>query len=64
MEGVEILLGEGGDAELGAQISKHILVFAFGYLSLNSTLLISCIATIVQLHVLDIVCVLIIQESY
>ena len=27
--GLEILLGEGGDVELGARTSKHIFVFAF-----------------------------------
>ena len=67
MERVEILLDEGGDVEFGARTSKHIFVFVFGYLSLNSTPFISCIATIVQLHMLDIVSVLIlviIQESY
>ena len=32
--GLEILLGEGGDVELGAQTSKHIFVFAFDPLSL------------------------------
>ena len=32
--GLEILLGEGGDVELGARTSKHILVFAFDLLSL------------------------------
>ena len=32
---VEILLCEGGDVELGAQTSKHILVFAFDPLSLT-----------------------------
>ena len=65
MERVETLLGEGGDVELGARTSKHILVF--DYLSLNSTLFITCIATIVYLYMLDIICVLIlviIQESY
>ena len=35
---VEILLCEGGDVELGARASKHILVFAFDPLSLNSLL--------------------------
>jgi len=67
VEIVEILLGEGRDIEFGAQISKDIVVFMFGYLSLNSTLLISCIATIVHLHLFGIVCVLIlviIRESY
>ena len=33
---VEILMCEGGDVELGGRTSKHILVFAFGPLSLNS----------------------------
>ena len=33
--GLEILLGEGGDVELGARTSKHIFVFAFDPLSLN-----------------------------
>ena len=35
---VKILLCEGGDVELGAQISKHILVFAFDPLSLTLSL--------------------------
>ena len=34
--GLEILLGEGGDVELGARTSEHILVFAFDPISLNS----------------------------
>ena len=33
---VKILLCEGGDVELGARTSKHIFVFAFDPLSLNS----------------------------
>jgi len=33
VEIVEIFLSESGDVELGAWTSKHILVFAFGYLS-------------------------------
>jgi len=32
----EILLGEGGDVELGARTSEYIFVFAFDPLSLNS----------------------------
>ena len=32
--GLEILLGEGGDVELGARTSKHILLFAIDPLSL------------------------------
>ena len=35
---VEILLCEGGDVELGARTSKHILVFAFDPLSLTLSL--------------------------
>ena len=33
---MKILLCEGGDVELGARTSKHILVVAFDPLSLNS----------------------------
>ena len=36
VSGLEILLGEGGDVELGARTSKHILLFAFDPLTLNS----------------------------
>ena len=35
---VEILLCEGGDVELGARTSKHIVVFAFDPLSLTLSL--------------------------
>ena len=42
---VEILLCEGGDVELGARTSKHILVFAFDPLTLTlSFSLTLCIA--------------------
>ena len=41
MERVEVLLGESGDVELGARISKHIIVFVFGYLSQLYSLYIS-----------------------
>ena len=41
---VEILLCDGGDVELGARTSKHILVFAIDSLSLNSLSLILCLA--------------------
>ena len=59
--------GEGRDVKLGARTLKHILVFAFGYLSINSTLFISCIAIIVHLYMFGIVLVftlVLIQESY
>ena len=38
--GLEILLDEGGDVELGARTSEHITLFAFDPLSLNSLLFI------------------------
>ena len=36
--GLEILLGEGGDVELGARISKQILLFALDPLTLTLSL--------------------------
>ena len=42
--GMEILLGEGGDVELGARTSKHILLFAFDPLTLNPLSLYLCCA--------------------
>ena len=38
VSGLEILLGEGGDVELGARTSKHILLFAFDPLTLTLSL--------------------------
>ena len=43
--GLKILLGEGGEVELGAQTSKHIFVFAFDQLSLNPISLYLCCAS-------------------
>ena len=40
VSGLEIFLGEGGDVELGARTSKHILLFVFDPLTLNSLSLI------------------------
>ena len=40
--GLEILLGEGGDVELGARTSKHILLLAFDPLSLLPYLSFNC----------------------
>jgi len=37
--GLEILLWEGGDVELGARSSKHILLFALDPLALTLSLL-------------------------
>ena len=42
--GLEILLGEGGDVESGARTSKHIFVFAFDPLTLNSLSFYLCCA--------------------
>ena len=47
---VEILLCEGGDVELGAQTSKHILVFVIDPLSLNSLSFILCLALFHIVH--------------
>ena len=41
--GVEILLGEGGDVELGARTSKQILLFALDLLTLTLSLFTLCI---------------------
>ena len=40
--GVEIFLGEGGDVELGARTSKHILLFALDPLTLTLSLSLLC----------------------
>ena len=48
--GVEILLGEGGDVELGAQTSKHILLFALDPLALTLFLFTLCLASIHIVH--------------
>ena len=44
VSGLEILLGEGGDVELGARTSKHILLFVFDLLTLNPLSLYLCCA--------------------
>ena len=48
--GLEILLGEGGDVELGARTSEHIIVFAFDPLSLLtlSLLFVLCKASFIS----------------
>ena len=51
--GLEILLGEGGDVELGARTSEHIFVFAFDPLSLNPlSLFVLCIIHIIHIYLL------------
>ena len=44
--GFEILLGEGGDVELGARTSKHILLFALDPFTLSLSLFTLCIVHI------------------
>ena len=48
--GLEILLSEGGDVELGARTSKHIFVFAFDPLTLTlSPLFVLSIASFIHI---------------
>ena len=54
--GLEILLGEGGDVELGARTSEHIIVFAFDLLPLNSLFFILCCASFI--HIIYCLCFL------
>ena len=55
--GLEILLGEGGDVELGARTSKHILLFAFDQLTLNSlSLFVHCFTLSYHIHACVFVC--------
>ena len=61
--GLEILLGEGGDVELGARTSKHISLFAFVPLSLNPlSLFVLCI--IHSYHILLVLCLALIHITY
>ena len=43
---VEILLCEGGDVELGARTSKHILLFALNHLTLTLSLSLSLLCAL------------------
>ena len=54
--GLEILLGEGGDVELGARTSEHIIVFAFDPLSLNSLSLICVVHSIIHIVISYCLC--------
>ena len=56
--GLEILLGEGEDVELGARTSKHILLFAFDQLSLNSLSIYLCIASFILSYLIFLCCAL------
>ena len=56
--GLEILHGgEGGDVELGAQTSKHILVFAFDPISLDSLFILCKASSISTFHIISIACI-------
>ena len=50
VSGLEILLGESGDVELGTRTSKLILLFAFDPLTLNSLSLFLCLASFLIAH--------------
>ena len=56
--GLEILLGEGGDVELGARTSKHIIVFAFDPLPLNPLSLYLCKASFISFISICLCCAL------
>ena len=64
--GLEILLGEGGDVELGARTSKHIIVFAFDPISLNPlSLFVLCIALfILPYHSYCLCCLALFHSCY
>ena len=67
VSGLEILLGEGGDVELGARTSKHILLFAFDPLTLNSlslSLFVLCIIHIIHiLYACVVPCIILIAYN-
>ena len=57
ISGLEILLGEGGDVELGDRTSKHILLFAFDPLTLTLSLLfVPCIIHIAHSYIICLAC--------
>jgi len=56
--GLEILhSGIGGDVELGARTSEHILVFAFDPISLNSLFILCKASSISTFHIISIACI-------
>ena len=63
--GLEILLGEGGDVELGARTSKHILLFAFDQLTLNPlSLFVLCIYSYCHIIYMLVLCLALIHIAY
>jgi len=62
--GLKILLGEGGDVELSARTSKHISLFVFDPLTLNSLFtFVHCIIHIVISYML-VLCLTLIHIAY
>ena len=57
VSGLEILLGEGGDVELGARTSEHILVFAFDPL-VSLTLSPLFVQSIIHSYLIACICAL------
>ena len=62
VSGLKILLGEGGDVELGVRTSKHIFVFVFDPLTLNSLSYLCCALFILPYH--SYACVVPCIDSY
>ena len=62
--GLEILLNEGGDVELGARTSEHIIVFAFDPLSLNPLSLIVFVYHSYNIILCMFVCLALIHIAY
>ena len=65
VSGLEILLDEGGDVELGARTSKHIFLFAFDPLTLNSLSLYLCCASFISsIYYMLVLCLALIHIAY
>ena len=54
--GLEILQGEGGDVELGARTSKHILLFALDPLALTLSLSLYIVPCIISYCAFILIC--------
>ena len=63
---VKILLCEGRDVELGARTSKHIFLFVFDQLTLNSLSLFICVVHLSYCHIIFmlVLCLALIHSSY
>ena len=58
VSGLEILLGEGGDVELGARTSKQISLFAFDPLTLTLSRFYLCLASFILSYLIFLCCAL------